>query len=177
MPRLPGISQKGAVRLFQKLGYRIVRESGYLILSNGERRLVIPRHDPINAITMGAIARDAGLTATAVPPAALSTGGRNGTLHHSERGFHGWSPGVPQRTSRYWSAQRTPRCDTDREASDRVRGLTSPTVTQFSMSLDRGFRLGGGRAEQQGAQDPQRDCGKLIASAFKNKGRLANCAN
>ena len=55
MPRLPGISQKDAVRVFQKLGYRIVRESG-------DRRLVIPRHDPINAITMGAIARDAGLT-------------------------------------------------------------------------------------------------------------------
>ncbi len=49
--------------MFQKLGYRVVRESGHLILSNGERRrLVIPRHDPINAITMGAIARDAGLT-------------------------------------------------------------------------------------------------------------------
>ena len=48
--------------MFQKLGYRIVRESGHLILSNGERRLVIPRHDQINAITMGAIARDAGLT-------------------------------------------------------------------------------------------------------------------
>ncbi|MCS5694404.1 type II toxin-antitoxin system HicA family toxin [Cyanobium sp. FGCU-6] len=62
MPRLPGISQKEAVRVFQKLGYRVVRESGHLILSNGERRLVIPRHDPINAITMGAIARDAGLT-------------------------------------------------------------------------------------------------------------------
>jgi hypothetical protein len=43
-------------------GYRVVRESGHLIMSNGERRLVIPRHDPINAITMGAIARDAGLT-------------------------------------------------------------------------------------------------------------------
>ena len=28
MPRLPGISQKDAVRVFQKLGYRIVRESG-----------------------------------------------------------------------------------------------------------------------------------------------------
>jgi hypothetical protein len=38
MPRLPGISQKDAVRVFQKLGYRIVRESGHLILSNGERR-------------------------------------------------------------------------------------------------------------------------------------------
>lgn len=62
MPRLPGISQKEAVRVFQKLGYRVVRESGHLILSNGERRLVIPRHDPINAITMGAIARDAGLS-------------------------------------------------------------------------------------------------------------------
>ena len=48
MPRLPGISQKQAVRVFQKLGYRIVRESGHLIMSN--------------AITMGAIARDAGLT-------------------------------------------------------------------------------------------------------------------
>ena len=46
MPRLPGISQKEAVRVFQKLGYRVVRESGHLIMSNGERRLVIPRHDP-----------------------------------------------------------------------------------------------------------------------------------
>jgi predicted RNA binding protein YcfA (HicA-like mRNA interferase family) len=27
MPRLPGISQKEAVRVFLKLGYRIVRES------------------------------------------------------------------------------------------------------------------------------------------------------
>ncbi len=62
MPRLPGISQKEAVRVLQKLGYRVVSESGHLILSDGERRLVIPRHDPINAITMGAIARDAGLT-------------------------------------------------------------------------------------------------------------------
>ncbi|MFM7550896.1 MAG: type II toxin-antitoxin system HicA family toxin [Cyanobacteriota bacterium] len=62
MPRLPGISQQEKVRGFQKLGYRIVRESGHLILSNGERRIVIPHHDPINAISMGAIARDAGLT-------------------------------------------------------------------------------------------------------------------
>ena len=47
MPRLPGISQKEAVQVFQKLGYRVVRESG-------------PDHE--HAITMGAIARDAGLT-------------------------------------------------------------------------------------------------------------------
>ena len=62
MPRLPGISQKEAVRVFQKLGFRVMRKSGHLIMSNGERRLVIPGHDLINAITMGAIARDAGLT-------------------------------------------------------------------------------------------------------------------
>ncbi len=31
-------------------------------MSNGEIRLTIPRHSPINALTMGAIAKDAGLT-------------------------------------------------------------------------------------------------------------------
>lgn len=62
MPRIPGISQKDAVRVFTKLGYRIVRQGGHIVMSNGRVRLVIPRHDPINAITMGCIARDAGLT-------------------------------------------------------------------------------------------------------------------
>jgi hypothetical protein len=31
-------------------------------MSNGQVRLTIPRHNPIHAITMGAIAKDAGLT-------------------------------------------------------------------------------------------------------------------
>lgn len=62
MPKLPGISQKEAVRVFQKIGFRIARESGHIVMSNGQVRLTIPRHDPINAITMGAIAKDAGLT-------------------------------------------------------------------------------------------------------------------
>ncbi len=80
MPRLPGISQKDAVRVFQKLGYRIVRESGHLILSNGECRLVIPRHAPINAITMGAIARDAGLTPSSSASCSESSHMRLGPL-------------------------------------------------------------------------------------------------
>ena len=50
------------MRVFEKLGYRIVRQSGHLVMSNGKVRLIIPRHNPINAITLGAIARDAGLT-------------------------------------------------------------------------------------------------------------------
>lgn len=61
MPRIHGISQKDAVRVFEKLGYRIVRQSGHIVMSNGKTRLIIPRHNPINAITMGGIARDAGL--------------------------------------------------------------------------------------------------------------------
>jgi predicted RNA binding protein YcfA (HicA-like mRNA interferase family) len=62
MPRIPGVSQHDAVRVFQKMGYRIVRQSGHIVMSNGQVRLLIPRHSPINAMTMGAIARDAGLT-------------------------------------------------------------------------------------------------------------------
>jgi predicted RNA binding protein YcfA (HicA-like mRNA interferase family) len=62
MPKLPGISQKDAVRVLEKLGFRVVRESGHVVMSNGQVRLTIPRHNPINSITMGAIARDAGLT-------------------------------------------------------------------------------------------------------------------
>jgi predicted RNA binding protein YcfA (HicA-like mRNA interferase family) len=62
MPRIPGVGQSDAVKVFQKLGYRIARQSRHVIMSNGMIRLSIPRHSPINAITMGAIAKDAGLT-------------------------------------------------------------------------------------------------------------------
>ena len=62
MPKLPGISQRDAVRVFEKLGYRVIRQSGHLVMSNGKIRLVIPRHNPINAITMGGLAKVAGLT-------------------------------------------------------------------------------------------------------------------
>jgi predicted RNA binding protein YcfA (HicA-like mRNA interferase family) len=62
MPKIAGIRHRDAVRVFEKLGYRVARESGHIIMSNGKIRLVIPRHDPINAITMGGIAKTAGLT-------------------------------------------------------------------------------------------------------------------
>jgi len=56
------VSQSDAVRVFQKLGYRIARQGKHVVMSNGKVRLVIPRHNPVNSLTMGAIARDAGLT-------------------------------------------------------------------------------------------------------------------
>jgi predicted RNA binding protein YcfA (HicA-like mRNA interferase family) len=62
MPRIPGVGRRDAVKVFQMLGFRIARQSGHVIMSNGKVRLSIPRHSPINSITMGAIAKDAGLT-------------------------------------------------------------------------------------------------------------------
>jgi predicted RNA binding protein YcfA (HicA-like mRNA interferase family) len=62
MPKLPGIRHKDAIRVFEKLGYRILRQSAHIIMSNGETRLVIPRSNPIDPYTMGSIARDAEMT-------------------------------------------------------------------------------------------------------------------
>ena len=42
---------------------RIVREGKHTVMSDGERILTIPRHNPVNAFTMGGIVRDAGLSA------------------------------------------------------------------------------------------------------------------
>ena len=62
MPRIPGIGFETAVRALKKIGFAIVREGKHTVLSNGVTILVIPRHATINAYTMGAIAKDAGLT-------------------------------------------------------------------------------------------------------------------
>ena len=62
MPRIPGISYKKAIRALSKIGFRIIREGKHTIMSNGQVRLTIPRHNKINAFTMGALAADAGLT-------------------------------------------------------------------------------------------------------------------
>ncbi len=62
MPKIPGISSEQAVRVFEKIGFRVIREGKHIVMSDGITRLTIPRHNPINAFTMGAIARDAGLT-------------------------------------------------------------------------------------------------------------------
>jgi predicted RNA binding protein YcfA (HicA-like mRNA interferase family) len=62
VPRLPGINQRDAIRVFEKLGYWVARQSGHIIMTNGKTRLVIPRHNPIDAITMGNVAKEAGLS-------------------------------------------------------------------------------------------------------------------
>jgi predicted RNA binding protein YcfA (HicA-like mRNA interferase family) len=62
MPKLPGVRHQDAIRVFEKLGYRIIRQGGHIVMSNGETRLIIPRANPIDPYTMGSIARDAGMT-------------------------------------------------------------------------------------------------------------------
>ncbi|MGE0820482.1 MAG: type II toxin-antitoxin system HicA family toxin [Candidatus Binatia bacterium] len=62
MPKLPGINHLLAVRALEKVGFRIVRQGKHIVMSDGVRILTIPRHNPINAITMGGIVRDAGLS-------------------------------------------------------------------------------------------------------------------
>ncbi|MEM6445562.1 MAG: type II toxin-antitoxin system HicA family toxin [Cyanobacteria bacterium P01_D01_bin.123] len=62
MPRIPGINHLEAVKAFKKAGFEIVRQSKHIVMSNGTQQIVIPRNNPIKAITMGAIVRDAGMT-------------------------------------------------------------------------------------------------------------------
>ena len=62
MPIIPGINHRDAVRALRKAGFRVIREGKHVVMSDGARVLTIPRHNPVNAITMGGIVRDAGLT-------------------------------------------------------------------------------------------------------------------
>ncbi len=62
MPQLPGINHRQAVAALQRAGFRIVREGKHIVMSDGARFVTIPRHDPVNAYTMGGIIHDAGLT-------------------------------------------------------------------------------------------------------------------
>jgi len=60
--KLPGISHERAVRAFQKRGFRVVRQGKHISMTDGERIIIIPRANPINAFTMAGIIKDAGMT-------------------------------------------------------------------------------------------------------------------
>jgi predicted RNA binding protein YcfA (HicA-like mRNA interferase family) len=72
MPKLPGISQHDAVRVFEKIGFRIKRQRKHIVMARGRDILIIPRHNPIDACTMGGIAKTAGLTPAAVQGAIVT---------------------------------------------------------------------------------------------------------
>jgi predicted RNA binding protein YcfA (HicA-like mRNA interferase family) len=62
MGKLPGIQHLNAVRALERAGYRIIRQSKHIVMSNDERVLIVPRNNPINAFTMADIVRAAGLS-------------------------------------------------------------------------------------------------------------------
>ena len=51
MPKISGINHLKAVR-----------QGKHVVMTNGLRIITIPRHNPVNALTMGGIVKDAGLT-------------------------------------------------------------------------------------------------------------------
>ncbi len=62
MPKRTGVNYLPDIRALEKTGFKIVRQSGHIVLSNGTRCVVVPRNNPINAFTMGGIVKDAGFT-------------------------------------------------------------------------------------------------------------------
>jgi len=62
VPKIPGVNHLAAVRALEKVDFRIIRQGKHIVMSDGIRILTIPRHNPVNAFTMGGIARDAGLS-------------------------------------------------------------------------------------------------------------------
>ena len=62
MPTLPGVNHLDAVRALEKSGFWIERQGKHVVMTNGTRIVTIPRHNPVNAITMAKIVRDAGLS-------------------------------------------------------------------------------------------------------------------
>jgi len=62
VPKIPGVNHLDAVKALEKAGFRVVRQGKHVVMSDGVRILTIPRHNPVNAFTMGGIVRDAGLT-------------------------------------------------------------------------------------------------------------------
>jgi predicted RNA binding protein YcfA (HicA-like mRNA interferase family) len=62
MTKLPGVNHLDAIRALEKAGFSIVRQGKHVVMSKGVRILTLPRHNPINAFTMGGIVRDAGFT-------------------------------------------------------------------------------------------------------------------
>ena len=61
MPKVPGVNHRDAIRALEKAGFRVARQGRHVVMTDGSRILTIPRHNPVNAYTMGAIVRDAGL--------------------------------------------------------------------------------------------------------------------
>ena len=62
MPKIPGVNHLHDMSALEKAGFRILRQGKHIVMTDGVRVLTIPRNNPVNAITMGAIVRASGLS-------------------------------------------------------------------------------------------------------------------
>jgi predicted RNA binding protein YcfA (HicA-like mRNA interferase family) len=60
--KIPGVNHLDAVRAFEKAGFVIARQGKHILMTDGKRILTIPRNNPVNAFTLAAIVRTAGLS-------------------------------------------------------------------------------------------------------------------
>jgi hypothetical protein len=61
-PDVSGIDHQAAVAALQDAGFWVLREGVHIVMTDGRRILTIPCEDPVNALTMAGIVRDAGLS-------------------------------------------------------------------------------------------------------------------
>ena len=62
MPKLAGVNHLIAVRALGKVGFLVIRQGKHITMSDGLRTIQIPRANPVNAYTMGNIAKQCGFT-------------------------------------------------------------------------------------------------------------------
>jgi predicted RNA binding protein YcfA (HicA-like mRNA interferase family) len=62
MPKISGVNHLAVVKALEKAGFWAARQGKHIVMTNGERIVTIPRHNPVNAFTLGGIVRDAGLS-------------------------------------------------------------------------------------------------------------------
>ena len=62
MVRVPGVHHSDVVKALQKAGFHVARQSKHIVMTDGRHVVTIPRHNPVNAFTLGTIVRGAGLS-------------------------------------------------------------------------------------------------------------------
>ncbi|MBI3901680.1 MAG: type II toxin-antitoxin system HicA family toxin [Nitrosomonadales bacterium] len=64
MPKLPHISGAQAVKIFERLGFVVMRQNGsHIVLRKGSAGCVVPNHKEIKVGTLAGILRQAGVSA------------------------------------------------------------------------------------------------------------------
>jgi len=58
VPKIPGIPHLRAVRALEKAGFQVASQGKHIVMTDGVRIVTIPRHDPVDAFTMGRIVRN-----------------------------------------------------------------------------------------------------------------------